>query len=114
MIPGSSVHGILQARTLEWVVIPFSRASSRPRDRTQVSCTAGGFSTIWAQEGLSEVTAEGRNTRLGFMEDLTGMTIDGLDEAMERTRNTKNQANLGSAAAPPDLTGHQCALRAVP
>ena len=31
-LPGSSVHGILQARTLEWVAIPFSRGSSRPRD----------------------------------------------------------------------------------
>ena len=46
--PGSSVHGILQARILEWVVIPFSRGSSQPRNRTQVSCTAGRFSTTWA------------------------------------------------------------------
>ena len=37
-LPGSSVHGILQARILEWVAIPFSRGSSRPRDQTQVSC----------------------------------------------------------------------------
>ena len=36
--PGSSVHGILQARTLEWVAIPFSRGSSWPRDPTRVSC----------------------------------------------------------------------------
>ena len=43
--PGSSVHGILQARILEWVVIPFSRGSSQPRDQDQVSCTAGRFST---------------------------------------------------------------------
>ena len=35
-----SVHGILQARILEWVVIPFSRGSSRPRNQTQVSCIA--------------------------------------------------------------------------
>ena len=46
--PGSSVHGILQARILEWVAIPFPRASSRPRDWTCVSCIAGRFSTIWA------------------------------------------------------------------
>ena len=39
--PGSSVHGILQARILEWVAIPFSRRSSPPRDQTQVSHTAG-------------------------------------------------------------------------
>ena len=41
--PGSSVHGILQARILEWVAMPSSRGSSQPRDRTHVSCLAGGF-----------------------------------------------------------------------
>ena len=44
----SSVHGILQARILEWVAIPFSRGSSRPRDQTWVSWTAGRFFTVWA------------------------------------------------------------------
>ena len=43
-----TVHGILQARILEWVAFPFSRASSQPRDQTQVSCIAGGFFTNWA------------------------------------------------------------------
>ena len=43
----SSVHGILQARILEWVAISFSRGSSQPRDQTQVSRTAGRFFTIW-------------------------------------------------------------------
>ena len=42
------VHGILQARILEWIAIPFSRGSSQPRDRTQVSHIAGGFLTSWA------------------------------------------------------------------
>ena len=37
-LPGTSVHGILQARILEWVAISFSRESSRPRDRTQIFC----------------------------------------------------------------------------
>ena len=46
--PGSSVHGILQARILEWVAISFSRGSSWPKDRTWVSCIAGWFFTIWA------------------------------------------------------------------
>ena len=36
--PGFSVHGITQARTLEWVAISYSKASSRPKDRTHVSC----------------------------------------------------------------------------
>ena len=43
--PGSSVHGILQARRLEWVAISFSRGSSRPRDRTCISGIAGGIVT---------------------------------------------------------------------
>ena len=43
-----TVHEILQARILEWVAYPFSRGSSRPRNRTGVSCTAGGFFTNWA------------------------------------------------------------------
>ena len=43
--PDSSVHGILQTRILEWVAIPFSRGSSRPRNQTQVSCVAGRFFT---------------------------------------------------------------------
>ena len=38
---GSSVHGILQARILEWVAIPFSRGSSQPRNQTQVSRIVG-------------------------------------------------------------------------
>ena len=42
----SSVHGILQARMLEWVVIPFSRGSSLPRDQTSVSCITDRFFTV--------------------------------------------------------------------
>ena len=44
--PGSSVHGILQARLLEWVAIPSSRGSSQPRDQTWVSCITGRFFTV--------------------------------------------------------------------
>ena len=42
--PDSSAHGILQARIMEWVAIPFSRGSSPPRNQTCVSCIAGRFS----------------------------------------------------------------------
>ena len=45
--PCSSVHGILQARILEGVAVPFSRGSHQPRDWTQVSYIAGRFFTIW-------------------------------------------------------------------
>ena len=58
MLPGSSVHGISQARTLKWVAISCSRGSSQPRDRTQVSCIAGGFFASWA-------TRKPKNTGVG-------------------------------------------------
>ena len=51
-LPGSSVHGILQVRILEWVAIPFSRGSSRPRDRIQVSRTVGRFFHLSHQGSL--------------------------------------------------------------
>ena len=46
--PGSSVHGILQARILEWVAISFSRGSSWPRDQTHVSCIGRWILYYWA------------------------------------------------------------------
>ena len=52
-----SVHGIFQARILEWFAISFSRGSSRPRDRTRVSHIVGRRFTIWA-------TREGQIWRL--------------------------------------------------
>ena len=52
---GSSVHGLFQARILEWIDIPFSRVSSWPKDRTCISCIAGRIFTIWAaREALTE------------------------------------------------------------
>ena len=47
-MPGSSIHGIVQARILAWVAIPFSRGCSSPRDQTHVSCTTDIFFAIWA------------------------------------------------------------------
>ena len=47
-LSGSPVHGILQARILDWVGISFSRGSSQPSDPTQVSCITGRFFTVWA------------------------------------------------------------------
>ena len=55
-LPGSSVHGVLQARILEWVAMPSSRGSSQPKDWTQVSCIKGRFFIIWAtRESSSHV-----------------------------------------------------------
>ena len=50
--PGSSRHGILQARILEGVAIPFSRGSSWPRDQTHVPCIASRFFTVWATKWI--------------------------------------------------------------
>ena len=47
-LPDSSVHGIFQARILEWIAISFFRGSPQPRDWTRVFCITGRFFTIWA------------------------------------------------------------------
>ena len=51
----TSLHGILQARILEWVAIPFSRGSSQSRDLTQVSCMAGRFFTVCTTLSMHKV-----------------------------------------------------------
>ena len=61
-----TVHGILQARILEWVAFPFSRGSSQPRDQTQVSHIAGRFFTSWA-------TGKPKNTGVGSLSLLQGV-----------------------------------------
>ena len=53
---GSSVRGILRARILEWIAIPFSRGSSRPRDQTWVFCVTGR-QTIWATRESPKINA---------------------------------------------------------
>ena len=59
-LPGFSVHGILQARILEWVAIPFFRGSSPPRDQSWVACIASRFFIIWAtREVLTETRGQG-------------------------------------------------------
>ena len=57
-LPGSSIQGIFQARILEWVAISFSRASSWPRDWTQVSCVVGRRFIVWATREILERLTE--------------------------------------------------------
>ena len=61
-LPGSSVHGIFQARILEWVAISFSRGSSRPRDQIHITCISHigrqilyHCTTLEAQQFISEI-----------------------------------------------------------
>ena len=53
-----TVHGILQARILEWVAFPFSRGTSQPHNQTRASCIAGGFFTNWAIRELKKEEKE--------------------------------------------------------
>ena len=65
-LPGSSIHGIFQARVLEWVAISFSRGSSRAQNGTWVSCIADRCFTLWAtREASLDVTNFRRDLSLG-------------------------------------------------
>ena len=56
-LPGFSVHGIFQARILEWVAMPSSRGSSQPRGQTRISHIVGRWFTIWATREVYAVAA---------------------------------------------------------
>ena len=64
-----TVHGIFQARILEWVAFPFFRGSSQPRDWTHVSCIAGAFFTNWATREAQENWSEYSVPFLGDLPD---------------------------------------------
>ena len=107
-LPGSSVHGIIQARILEWVAISYSWGSSQLKDRTGVSCIAGRFFTIWAtREASIHLNAEfqriARRDKIAFLSDQCkeieennrmGKTRD----LFKKIRDTKGtfQAKMGS------------------
>ena len=67
-LPGFSVHGIFQARVLEWAAISFFRRSSQPRDWTQVSRIVGRRFTVWATREVSVSSYRGPNPKsISFM-----------------------------------------------
>ena len=74
-LPNSSVHGILQARILQWVAISFPRGSSWPRNWTQVSCTAGRL-WVWTNSVLEIVKDRGswRTAVHGVPRSQTGLS----------------------------------------
>ena len=82
-----TVHGILQARILEWVAFPFSRGSSQPRDQSQVSRIAGGFFTSWA--------AREAHGSWSYWKSLTSMPLNQNDfqENLTLTVSFKNTEN---------------------
>ena len=72
-----TVHGILQARILEWAAFPCSRGSFQPRDQTQVSCIAGEFFYHLSQQGKPKITGVGSLSLLQLI-FLTQESIRGL------------------------------------
>ena len=81
--PGSSVHGVFQARVLEWVAIAFSRGSSRSRDQTQVSRIAGRCFTVGATRAVQSEVAQLRPTLCNPMEySLPGSSVHGIFQAI--------------------------------
>ena len=93
--PDFSVHGISQAILLEWLAVPFSRESSRPRDRTQVSYIEGRFFTIWATRGAQLRLTE----LLGWNTDPIGL-VSSWSETPENSLCISVSFPLSSSPAP--------------
>ena len=96
-LPGSSIHGIFQARVLEWVAISFSSGSSRPRDRTHVSHIAGRRFTLWATR--EALYAEYNMPNAGLDEAQAGIkiarrNINNLRYADDTTLMAKSEEEL--------------------
>ena len=68
-LQGSSVHGILLARILEWVATSFSRGSSQPRDQTQVSRIGGSYFNLWATRKLMKYLVNSRKISIRWTRD---------------------------------------------
>ena len=91
--PGSSVHGILQARILEWVAISFSWGSSWPRDRTQVSRISGRCFNLWATREAPIANSQGPNrVWTAFSDGMVGESLkkDGRGQRMGLERQREN------------------------
>ena len=91
-LTGSSVHGIFQKRTLEWVAIHFTRGSSRPRDRTQVSCIGGRFFTVWATSSVQSLS------RVRLFATLMNRSTPGLSVHHQRPEFTQTHVHRVSDA----------------
>ena len=83
------VSGILQARILEWIAIPFSRGSSWLRDQTLVSCIAGRFFTLWATGKSYQKKIKRRRIKSRKLEMKKEVTTD--NEEMQRTKILSKQ-----------------------
>ena len=81
--PGSSFHGILQARILGWVVISFSRGSSWPREQTHISHIAGRFFTVWATGEAPQ--SKMKPPKYIFLQHACGIGYDAFSDCVAET-----------------------------
>ena len=90
-------HGILQAGILEWVAIPFFMGSAQPRNRTRVSCTAGGFFISWAtREAHYSITRSSKLEKRLRERDKKSVTIKAAEtlSLMKKRKEKQNQKIL--------------------
>ena len=93
--PGSSVHGILQARTLVWVAIPFSRGSSQPRDWTRVFHITGRFFTVWATREAPYASNVMLKILYARLKGYANQELPDVQAAFRKGRGTRDQtANI--------------------
>ena len=88
--PGSCVHGIFQAKILEWIAIFFARGSSQPRNWTWVSCIAGRFFTNWAMREAHNPEGD-QNGRLKCGIQLPATNISKICWCVEQISQKTNQ-----------------------
>ena len=90
------VHGILQARILEWVAFPFFRGSSQPTSRSQVSRIWGGFFTSWAMHEVKDLKVgerqEKHKQQKKSINKLVFIKINNFCRSKEATNKVKRQA----------------------
>ena len=94
--PCSSIHGIFQARVLEWVAISFSRGSSRPRDRTWVSCIGGRCFSL-SHQGSPLISVSNRNLWIVSMEYMLCFLLHSLQ--MDQTKSLRRALIFTSDAS---------------
>ena len=89
--PGSSVHGIVQARILEWVALPSSRGFSQPRNQPWISCIAGRFFIIGATREAPDFH---RSTMNSQVMETASMSIDRWSYSVKSVRQRRTHSTL--------------------